>query len=231
MHFCRSVVLDMSLDLKSKSASPSGNRTPVSRVTGGDTYHYTNEDLLPSTDLAQNLVLNIQQFSGLSDAKKFQGAAQVCFKLGSPTIMATHWDKNRHKAHILGMLSLWRNRLARSAVNRKVGGSSPPRDGCFCKENPIHRQVTHCHEKKRSKTRTFAQNTSWITGIFLVQECLTCLWKGWWFEPTQGQATGAFMKRTLSADQSLIAVKKKKRVETAPFAHNRAWITCIFVGQ
>ena len=25
-------------------------------------------------------------------------------------------------------LSLWRNRLARSAVNRKVGGSSPPRD-------------------------------------------------------------------------------------------------------
>ena len=28
--------------------------------------------------------------------------------------------------------SLWRNRLARSAVNRKVGGSSPPRDeDCF----------------------------------------------------------------------------------------------------
>lgn len=27
--------------------------------------------------------------------------------------------------------SLWRNRLARSAVNRKVGGSSPPRDALF----------------------------------------------------------------------------------------------------
>ena len=27
-------------------ASPSGNRTPVSRVTGGDTHHYTNEDWL-----------------------------------------------------------------------------------------------------------------------------------------------------------------------------------------
>ena len=27
--------------------------------------------------------------------------------------------------------SLWRNRLARSAVNRKVGGSSPPRDDIF----------------------------------------------------------------------------------------------------
>ena len=29
-----------------KVSSPSGNRTPVSRVTGGDTYHYTNEELL-----------------------------------------------------------------------------------------------------------------------------------------------------------------------------------------
>ena len=27
--------------------------------------------------------------------------------------------------------SLWRNRLARSTVNRKVGGSSPPKDGVF----------------------------------------------------------------------------------------------------
>ena len=51
-------------------------------------------------------------------------------------------EKNKffHKIHILRTLiklrtcagcirlSLWRNRLARSAVNRKVGGSSPPRD-------------------------------------------------------------------------------------------------------
>ncbi|XP_053765494.1 collagen alpha-1(III) chain-like [Panthera pardus] len=29
---------------KGHLASPSGNRTPVSRVTGGDTHHYTNED-------------------------------------------------------------------------------------------------------------------------------------------------------------------------------------------
>ena len=29
-----------------KNTSPSGNRTPVSRVTGGDTYHYTTEDEL-----------------------------------------------------------------------------------------------------------------------------------------------------------------------------------------
>ena len=27
-----------------KVVSPTGNRTPVSRVTGGDTYHYTIED-------------------------------------------------------------------------------------------------------------------------------------------------------------------------------------------
>ena len=34
--------------------------------------------------------------------------------------------KGRHSSR-----SLWRNRLARSAVNRKVGGSSPPRDVTF----------------------------------------------------------------------------------------------------
>ena len=32
-----------------KCASPSGNRTPVSCVTGRDTYHYTNEDWLIET--------------------------------------------------------------------------------------------------------------------------------------------------------------------------------------
>ena len=29
---------------ETKKFSPAGNRTPVSRVTGGDTYHYTTED-------------------------------------------------------------------------------------------------------------------------------------------------------------------------------------------
>ena len=36
-------------------ASPAGNRTPVFRVTGGDTYHYTTED----HGLKQNQVLFI----------------------------------------------------------------------------------------------------------------------------------------------------------------------------
>ena len=30
---------------KRKNISPTGNWTPVSRVTGGDTYHYTIEDI------------------------------------------------------------------------------------------------------------------------------------------------------------------------------------------
>ena len=30
---------------KKKSDSPAGNRTRVFRVTGGDTYHYTTEDI------------------------------------------------------------------------------------------------------------------------------------------------------------------------------------------
>ena len=29
---------------KKNTLSPAGNRTPVSRVTGGDTHHYTTED-------------------------------------------------------------------------------------------------------------------------------------------------------------------------------------------
>ena len=33
------------LNLKNKSISPAGNRTPVSRVTGGDTHPYTTEEL------------------------------------------------------------------------------------------------------------------------------------------------------------------------------------------
>ena len=32
------------VNTKQKSYSPTGNRTLVSRVTGGDTHHYTIED-------------------------------------------------------------------------------------------------------------------------------------------------------------------------------------------
>ena len=35
----------MAVQGKNDSISPAGNRTPVSRVTGGDTHHYTTEDL------------------------------------------------------------------------------------------------------------------------------------------------------------------------------------------
>ena len=31
---------------ETKKLSPAGNRTPVSRVTGGDTHHYTTEDVM-----------------------------------------------------------------------------------------------------------------------------------------------------------------------------------------
>ena len=34
-----------SVDGKRENFPPAGNRTPVSRVTGGDTHHYTTEDL------------------------------------------------------------------------------------------------------------------------------------------------------------------------------------------
>ena len=31
--------------------SPAGNRTPVSRVTGGDTHHYTTEELVSKEEI------------------------------------------------------------------------------------------------------------------------------------------------------------------------------------
>ena len=33
-------------NVRVENTSPAGNRTPVSRVTGGDTYHYTTEDVV-----------------------------------------------------------------------------------------------------------------------------------------------------------------------------------------
>ena len=38
-------ILYLVLSNHEKLSSPAGNRTPVSRVTGGDTYHYTTEDI------------------------------------------------------------------------------------------------------------------------------------------------------------------------------------------
>ena len=43
----------------------------------------------------------------------------------------THQEKGLRQLLLIDQLSLWRNRLARSTVNRKVGGSSPPRDDFF----------------------------------------------------------------------------------------------------
>ena len=43
--------------------------------------------------------------------------------------------------------SLWRNRLARSAVNRKVGGSSPPRDADFFFTFPTSIHLATQHKK------------------------------------------------------------------------------------
>ena len=45
------------------------------------------------------------------------------------------------------MMSLWRNRLARSAVNRKVGGSSPPRDVFFFSNENVFRFLLHASLK------------------------------------------------------------------------------------
>jgi hypothetical protein len=52
---------------------------------------------------------------------------------------------------MLTSTSLWRNRLARSAVNRKVGGSNPPRDDFFKVKLSIqyHNEYIFIKVKKR----------------------------------------------------------------------------------
>ena len=58
---------------KKKKFSPSGNRTPVSRVTGGDTYHYTNEDDM-------NLALQILPCEEYDGAKWISSLLSLVYK-------------------------------------------------------------------------------------------------------------------------------------------------------
>ena len=55
-----------------KLSSPAGNWTPVSRVTGGDTNHYTTEDLLQWCNLKKDngKILAFLAFDGLSSRKR-----------------------------------------------------------------------------------------------------------------------------------------------------------------
>src|SRR4029434_2036578 len=64
---------------------------------------------------------------------------------------ATHETNGQPPANLLVPLhnfaqSLWRNWLARSAVNRKDGGSSPPRDEIvlFCEKFSSQQRVSEC---------------------------------------------------------------------------------------
>ena len=62
-------------------------------------------------------------------------------------------SRGRHKSWILSGIdtqSLWRNRLARSAVNRKVGGSSPPGGANFF--TPSNMMVTKKFDPGRTRT-------------------------------------------------------------------------------
>ena len=51
-------------NLNKKRVSPAGNRTPVSRVTGGDTHHYTTEDsVMIEVKILQTAQLSTFSFS------------------------------------------------------------------------------------------------------------------------------------------------------------------------
>ena len=53
----------------STNFSPAGNRTPVSRVTGGDTHHYTTEETDGCLNSSLNFSLKLSNFLLLRMAK------------------------------------------------------------------------------------------------------------------------------------------------------------------
>ena len=72
-------------DIKSKKVctSPTGNRTPVSRVTGGDTYHYTIEDWL------------------LEEVLEFCALRVSSYKINPTTCTRSRLFRNLDRMHIL----------------------------------------------------------------------------------------------------------------------------------
>ncbi|KAK2899685.1 hypothetical protein Q8A73_012816, partial [Channa argus] len=58
-------------------------------------------------------------------------------------------------------MSLWRYRLAHLAVNRKVGGSSPPRD--------------------------VVASRGWNSTLVATPPKAVSMVQGWWLKPTQGR--------------------------------------------
>ena len=61
---------------KKKNFSPAGNRTPVSRVTGGDTHHYTTEDEMTTGGV--NDIFNAHFYSFFINTDKLITVSAVC---------------------------------------------------------------------------------------------------------------------------------------------------------
>ena len=71
------------------------------------------------------------------------------------------FDESHMKKGESLLQSLWRNRLARSAVNREDGGSSPPRDGSFDLPNNndiVSRQICPIFHPEVAKHCIFPPN-------------------------------------------------------------------------
>ena len=59
--------------------SPAGNRTPVSRVTGGDTYHYTTEDTFAADKLSLQILNHLFLALPKTTILKFLELQQINF--------------------------------------------------------------------------------------------------------------------------------------------------------
>merc|ERR1712218_484839 len=59
-------------------------------------------------------------------------------------------------------MPLWRNRLARSAVNREAGGSSPPRGATFCFAPPPFSLTLSLFGRHKTSV---ALQSAWLVGL------------------------------------------------------------------
>ena len=71
------------------------------------------------------------------------------------------WHDAKHYLPTMGHMPPWRNWLARSAVNRKVGGSSPPGGAKYFVDPPF--SVTLRHSEQRGQCVTWSN--AWLVGL------------------------------------------------------------------
>ena len=83
-----------------KETSPAGNRTPVSRVTGGDTDHYTTEDLRDGRLPALRLMTPVMRPAGRRHVERCRKLTRDEQCVATRPTMALPWPLNTCNSHL-----------------------------------------------------------------------------------------------------------------------------------